>query len=217
MKVQVKNGHYDFSKYVALNRWDSYYYQLENALTPNINSILLIGIGDNIVPSILKQFGKKVTLFDFDSKLNPDIEGSVLEINKLVKEKYDLIICCQVLEHMPFSNFEKTIKKFSKISNKVILSLPYCNSNILTSKIKLPKIKTIKIKLLIPKILLKGFRLEKEGNHEHYWEVGIKNSRKKDIRNILKKYYKIKKEFNPIENTYHIFYILEKENKNEKN
>lgn len=31
-KTQVKKEHYDFDKYVNLERWSSYYYQLVNAM-----------------------------------------------------------------------------------------------------------------------------------------------------------------------------------------
>lgn len=45
---------------------------------------------------------------------------------------------------------------------------------------------------------------------EHYWETGCKSYSKKEIRKLLKEYFEIKKEFQPILIPYHQFFILEK-------
>ena len=66
MKKQVNKDHYDFKRYVNLHRWSSYYYQLYYALDEDIKDILLFGVGDNIIPNILKQMNKNVTTFDLD-------------------------------------------------------------------------------------------------------------------------------------------------------
>ena len=79
----------------------------------------------------------------------------------------------------------------------------------LTSKIFVPYIHEISLKILVPKFWQHKYRLEKEGWGEHYYEIGIKNCKRKDIRKIFNHFFNIKKEFNPIENVYHIFYILE--------
>lgn len=210
-KTQVKKEHYDFNKYVNIERWNSYYYQLVNAMGGGaINSILLIGVGDGIVSTALETLGYKVTTFDFDESLKPDIVGSVTEIEKIVKQKYDCVVCCQVLEHLPFENFEKVIRQFRKIAKKrLVLSLPYCRRRLLVLKMAVPKIK-IRAKILVPLWLRYGFRFEVEGGHEHYWEIGInrKECSKRNIRRILEKYFTIEKEFNPVENVYHVFWVL---------
>lgn len=210
-KVQVKKGHYDFIKYVSLARWNSYYYQIINALDESIHTILLIGIGDGVVVDTLRKCGKEVVTFDFDKSLNPDIYGSVTEIETILKKKYDCIMCCQVLEHLPFSEFEKVIEQFSHLVNeKVIVSLPYCRKRIFLLNMFAPKIHTVHGKILIPQKLKHGFRFDVEGGGEHYWELGIekKENSRKNVRKVLQKYMGIEKEFNPIENVYHVFYIL---------
>lgn len=211
MKVQVKKEHYDFNKYTSINRWSSYYYQISEVTKLNdIHTILLIGVGDGVVNSTLSNMGYDVTTFDFDERLNSDIVGSVTDIEKILDKKYDCIICCQVLEHLPYEMLDNIMSQFSRIANKnVIISLPYNSVKIFTSKIFIPFIHNISIKLLMPKFWQLKYRIEKEGWGEHYYQIGIKNVKKKDIRKTFKKHFILKKEFNPIENTYHIFYILE--------
>ena len=175
-----------------------------------INTILLVGVGDGIVSTTLRLMGYEVTTFDFDASLNPDIVGSVTEIAKIVDQQYDCIICCQVLEHLPFDNFENVIKQFRKIAKKrVVLSLPCRRRRLLVLKMEVPKVK-IRTKILMPIRFKHGFRFEVEGFHEHYWEIGInrKEYSRKNIRRILAKYFRVEREFNPVENLYHVFYIL---------
>lgn len=46
MAPQVNKEHYDFNKYVSIERWNSYYYQIsEVTKLKDIKTILLIGEG----------------------------------------------------------------------------------------------------------------------------------------------------------------------------
>ena len=128
-KLQVEKQHYDFNKYVDNNRWNSYYYQIESVCNLSVreNNILLVGVWDWIVSDILNKIGYNVTSFDFDEGLKPDIIWDVTKIDEIVQKKYDVVVCCQVLEHIPFEMFESTIKKISKITDNLVLSLPNKN------------------------------------------------------------------------------------------
>ena len=148
MKKQVDDKHYTFSSYVSKGRWASYYNQIEEALSIKGNNILVIGIGDGIVVDVLKKY-KSVTTFDFEKDLHPDILGSVEDFSKLVTKDYDCIICCQVLEHLPFEKFESIVKNISShTKEKFILSLPNRNLSI-NFRIYLPIIKQLKLNIPI--------------------------------------------------------------------
>lgn len=207
MEVQVSKEHYDFNKYVDEKRWNSYYYQINEAINSKGNDILIIGKGDGIVPSVIKLFNKNVTTFDFDENLKPDIVGSVTEIDKILKKKYDVIICCQVLEHIPFEQFENILKKIKNCyKEKIILSLPNCNTW-LKINLKIPKIKEWKLQVPIKKIKKPKWDINKQGNGEHYWEIDADGYDKSKIETILKKYFNMQF-FIPNDNNYHMFYIL---------
>lgn len=207
MKKQVDKSHYDFIKYVSKSRWNSYYHQIEEVISSNPNTVLVVGIGDGIVIDILRNSIKNciVDTIDIDPQLNPTYVGSITEVDELLNvKKYDVILCSQVLEHIPFDMLEKIISKFTKVNNKkLIISLPEQNIKVGLS-IKIPKL-FLNAYLYIPR-----FYKEHKFDGEHYWELGTKQTRLNSVRDIFKEYYKISNEYVVNENSYHRFFILDK-------
>lgn len=208
MEVQVKKEHYSFDKYVGKMRWMSYYYQIYETLKVQGNDILLIGCGDNLVRDILKNQGKNVETLDFDKSLNPDIHGSVTDLDKLLNKKYDAIVCCQVLEHIPFEKFESIVKQMRMYAKeKVIISLPSRNLAI-TFRMRIPYFGDKSLIIPIHRFWEKNYSIEKQGFGEHYWELNTKITKIKQVDKIFQKYFIIEKRYIVLENTYHVFYIL---------
>lgn len=210
MKQQVDKKHYDFKTYVDLPRWNSYYYQISEATKSSGKDVLYIGAGDGIVVDVLKKFGKDVKTLDFATDLNPDYVGSVTDIESVLgkdKNKFDVIVCSQVLEHIPFDMFEPTIRQLADcVNDRLVLSLP--NSNWWV-KIRLPIFGEFAIR--IKRIMRRPYTIDSYGNGEHYWEIDARGCpSRKDIKKIVEKYFKLEKMFVPFNNTYHVFYILKK-------
>lgn len=210
-EVQVNKEHYDFNNYVSLKRWASYYYQIKEVLNCKGNDILFIGVGDGIVVNMLKYLGKNVITLDFDKKLKPDIVGSVVNLDTLLNRKYDVIVCCQVLEHLPFENFKSIIQNIANhTKEKLILSLP--NSHYWSEfSFRLPIIDKKTILIPIRFFWRRTWDIDKHGFGEHYWEIdATKQWRSKKIKNILKEYFTLEKSYVLKEHPYHMFFILKK-------
>lgn len=209
-KMQVKKEHYSFGRYVDESRWMSYYHQINEALLSGCKSILIIGKGDGIVPAILKQLlnntEHKVDTFDFDQELLPTYCGDIRDIRSIVSQKYDCIMCCQVLEHLEKKYFEEIIKELYFLSNsRLILSLPVHKFSF-SIILDFPKFHHKVLNIVIQRLWKKNMVWK----GEHYWEIGIKGSRKKDILKLLSQYFVIRREYMVPENTYHWFAILDK-------
>lgn len=206
--VQVKKSHYTFLRYVNLSRWNSYYHQIEEVLELKPASVLIVGAGDNIVTTILKEQGVKVTTFDFDETLHPDIIGDVNEIEGVINNnksgggKFDVLLCCQVLEHLPYENFENILRQFAAIANNVIISLPY-SATYFKVDFKIPHIRERRIMLNIHKA-----QTVFKPSEEHYWEIGFKGYSKRKIIKSIKHFFAIKKQLIAKHNHYHLFFIL---------
>ncbi|MDR1584381.1 MAG: class I SAM-dependent methyltransferase [Prevotellaceae bacterium] len=193
--IQVEKEHYDFSKYVNLPRWNSYWHQIAETMVLKPQTVLVIGIGDNIVGEMLIKQGIKVYTFDFDSALKPDFVGDIRNIDTILDGKrFDVILCCQLLEHLPYENFENILSRLKTLADNVIISLPHV----------CPQLKTA-LKL---RLAFFAFCRKYKFNGEHYWEIGYRGYTKRKIRNSIRKYFMIKKEFLAQHNNYHLFFVL---------
>ncbi|NOY35618.1 MAG: class I SAM-dependent methyltransferase, partial [bacterium] len=116
---QTGKQHY-FENYDHKARWLSYYYQIREIKKGE--KVLEIGIGNGTVADYLRKRSSIVTM-DIDKELNPDIVGDVLNIPFENKE-FDVVLCAEVLEHLPFEYFEKALKEIRRVGKRAIISLP---------------------------------------------------------------------------------------------
>lgn len=207
MNIQVDKSHYDFWGYVHINRWCAYYQQISEIINSRALNVLIIGVGDGIVGSIIKSINPNVniTTVDFDRELKPDICCDIRDLSKSIEMKYDAVVCCQVLEHLPHDYFDvclKELKDSLKEGGKLILSLPDSglplDLKLYTAHIHIRKV------LKICHYWYKDF----EFNGEHYWEI---NSAAKysaaHIRKEIRRLFHIENEYVFEYHTYHRFYI----------
>ena len=149
-------------------------------LTPK--KILEIGIGNGFVSNYLKQRGLNITTLDIDSRLRLDVSGSILNIPFLDK-KFEVVVCYELLEHLPYSNFKRAMSEIFRVSIKhAIISLPDVN-RIYRLFVEISIIG--EYKKFIPLI-----RLRKPIHHfddEHYWEIGKEDYSLKRITKDIKK------------------------------
>lgn len=200
---QIPIGHYNFNDYVPKDRWASYWHQIQEVMNVPCKSLLIIGNGDGIVASCLKSQGIHVQILDIDEHLKPDFLGSVTDVGMIVQGlHFDCILCCQVLEHLPFDRFEAVLKQFSKISEHLIISLPNCGFKF-SSILKFHDVKIISFSFSFPNFL-KKWRFD----GQHYWELGAKDYPTARIEQIIKKSFSISKSYLVQENPYHRFYCL---------
>jgi ubiquinone/menaquinone biosynthesis C-methylase UbiE len=194
---------YNFKEYDSKERWISYWHQIDEILAARPNNILEIGIGARTVFNYLKSHGKDIISLDIDAKLKPDVVGNVLDM-PFDDNSFDIILCAEVLEHLPFEKFETGLSELKRVSKKyVVLTLPHFGHSVKFS-FKIPLLKEKKFAIRIP------FPIKHQFNGEHYWEVGKKGYPLAKIRQCIEKYFKIKKDFIPFENQYHHFFILER-------
>jgi 2-polyprenyl-3-methyl-5-hydroxy-6-metoxy-1,4-benzoquinol methylase len=210
--VQVGTEHYEFFNYVNMERWCSYYTQVEQIIKFARKRVLLIGVGDGLVIDMVKRIKPELEIYtaDFDECLKPDISSDVRELSKHISEDnlFDTIVCCQVLEHIPFMYFEDALDELRKSlsdNGVCILSLP--ESGV-----------PVRVKLDVPKIHINIFhkftRIWKSDfkfNGEHYWEISSARQYSANVvRGKIRKLFTIEHEWNVRYNAYHKFFILRK-------
>jgi len=201
-KKQVSVSHYKFRHYDNLERFASYWHQLDLILAEEPASVLEIGVGTKVMSNYLKSnTGILNTSLDIASDLSPDYLGDVKAL-PFADNSYDLVCAFEVLEHLPFDQFENCLKELKRVSKKVVvLSLPHFGP-IIKFDFKFPFVKEKKIMMKIPISKVHKF------NGQHYWEIGKKEFSLKKILNILRQYFIVSKQFVAFDSPYHHFFVL---------
>ncbi|MFH1523297.1 MAG: class I SAM-dependent methyltransferase [Patescibacteria group bacterium] len=206
MEKQVNKNTYNFENYCYLERWHSYWHQLKEILERNPKNILEIGVGDKVIANYIRHN----TNIDYQSAdiaadLNPDIVCSVDSI-KSEDGAYEMVCAFEVLEHLPFDKFDKSLRELRRVSKRyVIISLPHWGRHF-SLDIKMPFIKRIKCQFKFNLLPIKH-----KFNGQHYWEIGKKGYSLKKIKKIIfNAGFDIKKDYIAFHSPYHHFFILEK-------
>ncbi|MBK8985791.1 MAG: methyltransferase domain-containing protein [Chloroflexi bacterium] len=148
--------------------------------------LIEVGVGNGFVSGFFKTMGIHVKTFDINPNLFPDIVAPLHDLSDFVhSNEFDLISCCEVLEHIPFEEFENLIGQFSTLSERLFLTLPVHSKYIgFGGLIRLPKfLRWVGIWLRLP---MKSRQLF----DSHFWEIDYDDkTSKKEILGLLNKYY----------------------------
>ncbi len=204
MNKQVEKKHYMFSHYSHKDRWVSYFHQLDEVLKLKPETLLEVGVGDKVLGSYIKENTPiKYESIDIAEDLQSDYVGSVLSI-PVDDGSYDLICAFEVLEHLPFEDFEPALKELARVSKRhAVISLPHFGPPI-QFYLKIPLLPSIRFSFKLP------YSRKHIFNGEHYWELGKSGYSLRKIKESLNKYFRIKTHFIPFESQYHHFFVLEK-------
>jgi hypothetical protein len=197
------------AEYLSKDRFISYHHQLRLlfALNQQVKNILEIGIFNSLFTDILRHYGYNVTTADVDPNLKPDIILDLTDDFEIPKNQFDAIVLFQVLEHLPYEQSEKALKKLAAATKKfVVISLPH-HSQFFALQLRYSyKQRSRYLLFKVPK-----FWSNKPLCNEHYWEIGIKGYPKQRILNsIAQAGLTVKQEFIDPIHPYHHFFVLEK-------
>ena len=210
MEVQVKEGYYVTKKYASLERFITYFYQIDGIRRTGAKSVLFVGVGDGVVPYFLRTAGLSVTTLDFDPLLKPDVVGDIRAL-PFEEQSFDLVCAFEVLEHLPLEESRVALGELARVSRSdVLISVPHRRTG-LELVIKFPYIRSIlkrdfvRLALLVP-VRFPGFAVSKQ----HYWEIDGRTTTLKEFRKILGGFYTVRRELTPVLDPYRRFFELKK-------
>lgn len=201
---QVDKDHYAFSSYAHPERFASYFYQLREIHDGEPSTVLEVGVGDGVVGNYLRDNTQiDYTSIDIAADVNPDVIGSVLEL-PFEDASFDVTCAFEVLEHIPFSSFDKAVSEMARVAKKrVLISVPHFGPPI-KFLMKIPFLRELRFAWKFP------YYPQHAWNGQHHWELGKKGYSKDAVLAMLGKYGTVIREYVPFENQYHHFFILEK-------
>jgi len=211
----------------------SHFMQIYLTIKLKGKDVLEIGKGIGFVSSILNQYCNLTTL-DFVEEFKPDLLIDITDLNQLDTLKnnaYDLILICEVLEHIPYEKVEKVLRILEKKTRRyLIISVPnhttYVNlvlfnqsDNVVFKTLKnYLNLFFIKMGKLISKIdyLIRAKHKKIIADKHkpewdiHQWELGIDRYSVKLFKQLLEKYFIIIKEERLRDHSLHHFFILKR-------
>lgn len=170
--------------------------------------ILEIGKGNGFVSTFLKSSGFDITTFDINPALKPDIVGNLKELDNFFSaNSFDLILCSEVLEHIPLHDLDLCLKQIHKVSKSdVLITLPSCKRYLFDIHfyMNLPKLSPLKPIFSFPFGTRKIFK-------DHCWELfSQKSTHPKNINSLILRYFKVS-DFGRLPfNYYHYYFKIKK-------
>lgn len=166
-QVQVEAAHYFRPEYDHRTRLLSYWQQIHYVRTLASQSVLEIGIGNAFVSDYLRRRGVDVLTLDIDANLYPDCAGSILRL-PFQDQAFEMVICCEVLEHLPFEWFRGAARELERVSAQhVVISVPD-RTRAYRFDVQIPLLGEIKKLVHVPTLRPR----EHVFDGQHYWELG---------------------------------------------
>lgn len=197
--------------------------------------ILEVGPGAKYLWMLLKEIGyTDIITLDAQQDLDPDI---LCDIRNVDENKYathfDLIACFQLLEHIPYKDFKRVLRKFHVMTKKyVFISVPFVGRHIYINFQLLKRLSNFVLRkfmnksryfdvakgtlFTIPYINLANGKYREEFKREfpfavHYWEIGRNGLTKKNfLGDIEKEGFLVKQTFHNKLYPSHFFALCEK-------
>jgi SAM-dependent methyltransferase len=192
-------------QYNSKAKWLSFWYQISETLEVSPRTVLVIGKGSGIAENVITQLSNhktEVLNLDINYAVNSDVVGSIANL-PFRKDSFDVALCCQVLEHIPFEHFPLVMSELHKVATKrVVLSLPHGRKHFkISCSLPFAEEKTW--------IFKNPFTMYACSSQQHQWEIG-RGISLKQVRFHLSRLFVIEKEyFNEI-SCDHRFFILKR-------
>lgn len=192
--------------YFALPQLISQSQQIHDIRAMCPKNVLEVGPGNGFVSTFLRRAGFDVMTADINPALEPDICAPLAEIPQhLDGRRFDLVVCCEVLEHMPFEQFEPNIKTLRSLGDRLYMTLPnYKKAFGIGGLLRLPRIPYKAFSWYFT------FRQNRKLTDQHFWEVDYSpECRISEIVSILKRHYPSVKTERYALNAYHQAFVAQ--------
>jgi SAM-dependent methyltransferase len=181
--------------------------QLRQICYSGYTNILEIGVGNGFLKRCLSSFPEiNHKTLDIDKNLCPDYVGSVTNM-PFEDNQFDLVVCGQVLEHLPFSDFLPSLKEIRRVARyEAIISLPD-NRRRYALAVFFPRWGWFQHEWNLSRQCYKQKIFEFNGSH--HWEIGYKGTSGRDIEQKIREAgFTIEKKYRLKKHSWHCFYIL---------
>jgi SAM-dependent methyltransferase len=203
---QVDARHYAFGTYVAKDRWNSVWHQLDEIQRLAPRNVLEVGPGPGLFKAVAITLGISVETLDLDRDLAPDHVGSATAM-PFGDRTYDVTCAFQMLEHLPYEAALKAFAELARVSRRhIVISLPDAR-RLWRYRFHLPKLGGRDVFLPRPQLRAPAHRFD----GEHYWEINKRGYELDRVVADFNRSARLMRTYRVPENTYHRFFIFERQ------
>jgi SAM-dependent methyltransferase len=124
-EAQLDPSHYLSDDYFTRESLHSLSFQVQQLRSFGRRRILEVGVGNGFVSTFLRRAGFDVVTADINPALGADVCRPLRELPKALSgERFDLVSCCEVLEHMPFEELPANLAALRELAPNAFISLP---------------------------------------------------------------------------------------------
>lgn len=176
-----------------LSNFVNTYYQYRDVESLGVcRNILVVGPGQGLDTAVFKWRGFNVTTYDIDETFRPDVIGSVDVMSAFDDEQFDVVIVSHVLEHLPASHLESSLQEIARVGRYALIYLPVGGRHGFLRFVAGFRDLELKVCWDLLNCLYKH-----NGEsavfcaRQHFWELGRRGFRVKEVRVRLLKYFEI--------------------------
>lgn len=185
---QFKFTPWEFFAKLDLINWMRYAAIIKELTNQQPKLVLEAGPGEGVIRNVMSQFVEKYDTIDVNPKLSPTYQSDIRNFIDGINEKYDCVIAADILEHIPFRDFEAALKNFMaylKNGGCALITIPHRSHYFfwMTSWKHRPHI----IKIPTLKWFLRPLGKKVSIDPDHEWEIGDGRHKIKDVERAMQR------------------------------
>jgi hypothetical protein len=171
---------------------NAYYQYRDLQRFDRCHRVLIVGPGQGLQTAVLEWRGYEVTTLDIDETFEPDIVGSVHEMNMFADAQFDAAIASHVLEHLPVPYLDGALAELARVARQALVYLPVAGRHV-QARFQ-PGFKGIDVSLVVDvfNYLHRPSGIDpKYCQRQHYWEVGMRGFRVRDLKARMSRFFEV--------------------------
>jgi hypothetical protein len=185
----------EWMKQLNLSNFVNAYYEYRDLQAlPACRNVLVVGPGQGLDVEVLRWRGFQVTTVDVDETFKPEVIGSVHDLSMFGAGSFDAVVASHVLEHIPVSYLDGALAELARVAEYALVYLPVHGRHAQLRVI--PGFKGLDLSLVMD---IFNYAERPDGltprymQGQHYWEVGMRGFRVRDIVERLSRHFEVLK------------------------
>ncbi|HSV98641.1 MAG TPA: methyltransferase domain-containing protein [Sedimentisphaerales bacterium] len=176
---------------------NSYCQYRDIQLCRDVRKILEVGCGQGLSTQVLRWKGYEVTTLDVDETFRPDHVGSIHDMACFDDRQFDVLIASHVLEHLPVSLLNESLREMARVARYALVYLPIAGTHHFQIRL-LPGFHGLDFTFHFDFYNYFETPTGVEPRYcqgQHYWEVGYRGFRPKDLVTRFSPYFAVLKRY----------------------